>query len=124
MKYLGVDFGLKRIGLSVSEGQIASTFKSIEVNGFNDSVEKISEVIYKEGFNKIIVGLPEGKIGKIVLKFIHVLRKKGFDVLQTDETLSSKKALEQMIKLSIPIKKRRFNDEMAAVIILQDYLDA
>lgn len=124
MKYLGVDFGLRRIGLASSEGQIASSFKTIEVISFNDSIEKILNVVNKEGFEKIIIGLPEGKIGKSVLKFINIFKKKGLDIIPVDETLSSKKALAQMIELNVSKKKRRFNDEMAAVIILQDYLDS
>lgn len=123
MKYLGIDFGLKRIGLSISEGNLASLFKVIEVDNLKDSVEKISQIILSEGFEKIVIGMPEGKTGKAVLGFVNKLKKRGFDVDISDETLSSKKAQDQMIGNNIPKKKRRFNDSYAAAIILQDYLD-
>jgi putative transcription antitermination factor YqgF len=123
MKYLGVDFGLRRVGLSLSEGSLASPYKIVEVKNFKDSVEKISEIISNERFEKIVIGLPEGKIGKTIQGFINALKKRGFDVQSVDETLSSKRALQQMIDAGVPLKKRKFNDMQSAVIILQDYLD-
>ncbi len=124
MKYLGIDFGLRRIGLSTSEGNLASPFKTIEAVGFKDAVEKIVEIINHEKIDKVIVGLPEGKMGKTVLRFVNSLKKMGLNIQTSDETLSSKKALGQMIESDVPQKKRRFNDTVAACIILQDYLDS
>lgn len=124
MRYLGIDFGLRRIGLATSEyGQLASPWKIIEVTGFKDATNKLELILCKENFDKIIVGLPEGKIGKTVLGFIGALQKRGFNVESSDETLSSKNALSQMIKLEIPKNKRRFSDAYSAAIILQNYLD-
>lgn len=123
MKYIGIDFGLKRIGLATSESEIASPLKTVEVKNFKDSVEKVVGFAKSEGVNKIVVGLPEGKIGKTVLGFIKALRKSGLDVSEADETLSSQKASEHMIKLNIPRENRRVNDASAAAIILQGWLD-
>lgn len=124
MKYLGLDFGLKRIGLATSEGNLASPLTIIEVKNLKDAAEKIVELVEKEGFEKIIVGLPEGKMGQTVLGFIKALRKNGLDVLETDETLSTQMALKNMTEQGISKKKRRVNDSQAAAIILQDYLDS
>lgn len=123
MKYLGVDFGLRRIGLAISEGEIASPWKVLEVKNFSDAVEKISAIIKDENFEKIIVGLPQGKIGKTVTGFINKLRKDGIDIEATDETLSSKNALSLMIDLNIPKEKRAVNDAYSASLILQNFLD-
>lgn len=123
MKYLGVDFGLKKIGLAVSEGELASPWQIIEVKNFSDSVEKISKIIVEGNFQKIVVGLPEGKMGKNVIGFINALKKKGFEVETYDETLSSRKALEVMIEKGIPRKKRHYEDAYSAAEILQNYLD-
>ena len=49
--------------------------------------------------------------------------KEGLEVESSDETLSSKEATFQMIQLNISKKKRRINDDIAAAIILQNYLD-
>lgn len=124
MKYLGVDFGLRRVGLSLSEGVIASPFKTVEVKNFSDAVEKIWQIAKKEHFTKIVVGLPEGKMGQTVNGFIKVLKKKGLDIVEADETLSSQKAIKQLLEKNTPLKKRRVNDAVAAAIILQDYLDS
>lgn len=124
MRYLGVDFGLRRIGLAVSEyGELASPWKIIAVRGPKDAVIKLKEVLAESEFDKIVVGLPEGKIGKTVLGFIRVLKKEGFKVEPFDETLSSKKAVSKMIEMRVPKSKRRFSDDYSAAIILQNYLD-
>ncbi len=117
MKYLGVDYGLKRIGLAISEGELASPWQVVDAKNFSEIIKKIS-------FKKIIVGLPEGKMGKNVVKFVNSLKKQGFAVETADETLSSKRALEVMIGQKAGQKKRRSNDAAAAAIILQDYLDS
>lgn len=124
MYYLGIDFGLKRLGLAVSEGNLATPFKTIPVKGLKDAVDKILEIVQKEKPLKIIVGLPESKIVSTVLGFINALKKYGLDVESVDETLSSRKATAKMIELNIPKKKRRMNDAYSAAIILQNYLDS
>ena len=124
MHYLGIDFGLRRIGLAVSEGSLASPLKTIEVKSFKDAVEKILDLVNRENYEEIIIGLPEGKIGKTVSGFIKALRKNGLKVKEADETLSSKDALRVMIDQGIPKGKRKVNDEFAAAIILQNYLDS
>lgn len=123
MKYLGVDFGLRRIGLAISEGQLSSPFKVIEVNGLSEAIEKTAQIIAKGGFDKIIVGLPEGRFSKTVLGFINSLKKRGFEVESTEETLSTKNAIKNMIEGGIPKKKRRMNDAYSAAIILEHYFD-
>lgn len=123
MKYLGIDFGLKRIGLAISEGELASPWQILEVKNFSDAVEKILEVIKKEGFEKIVIGLPEGKMGKNVLGFINALKKRGVEVEAADETLSSKNALQVMIEQGVRRDKRHHEDAYSAAGILQDYLD-
>lgn len=124
MKYLGIDFGLRRIGLSVSEGDLASPLNTIEIKNFKDGVSKIVEFVRENGAEKIVVGLPEGKIGKTVLGFIKALRKNGLEVFEADETLSSQMALKNMIEQGVPKKKRGMEDCQAAAIILQNYLDS
>lgn len=123
MKYLGIDFGLKRVGLAISEGELASPWKILEVRNFTSAVEQVLEIIKREKFDKIVVGLPEGKMGKNVIGFMSALNKAGVNVETCDETLSSQKAREVMIKQGIPQKKRHFEDAYSAAEILQNYLD-
>lgn len=121
MKYLGVDFGLRKVGLATSEGILASPYKVLTGKGFGDLVEKIKKEI--QGFDKVVIGMPEGEMGQTVKGVIKILRKEGLDIEEAQETLSSQKALSRMIDLGISKKKRKVNDAAAAAIILQDYLD-
>lgn len=123
MKYLGVDFGLRRIGLAVSEGELASPWQILEVKNFAEAVKKTAQVIEDRNFQKIVVGLPEGKMGKNVIGFVNALKKLKFDVVTADETLSSKKALRIMIEQGKKRKKRRHEDDFSAAEILQNYLE-
>jgi len=124
VKYLGVDFGLKRIGLAISEGSLASPLKIIEGYGMGDLVDKVVRIAADEKVDQVIVGVPEGKIGEIVKKFTRELKKRGLKVDSADETLSSQNALQSMIEMGIPKKKRSSNDATAAAIILQQFLDS
>ncbi len=123
MRYLGIDFGLKRIGLATSEGDLAAPFKIINVKGFKDAVAKIIQIAENENFDKLIIGLSEGKMGETISGFVNQLKKQGLDVQTSDETLSTYQAKLQMIESNIPKNKRRENDDTAAAIILQNYLD-
>lgn len=121
MKYLGIDFGLRRVGLAISDGQLASPYKIIESKNFKELIKKILKEA--EDFDKVVIGMPEGKTGKMVNGFINNLKKNGLDVIEADETLSSQQALSNAITIGESKKKRKFNDDTAAAIILQNYLD-
>ena len=124
MKYLGVDFGLRRVGLAISRGELASPLDTIRVKGLRDAAAKVSEFAKSQEFTKIVVGLPEGKMGQVVLGFIKALKRKGFEIETADETLSSQKAIQAMVELNVSKKARRFSDAQAAAIILQNFLDS
>lgn len=123
MKFLGIDFGLRKIGLAISDGELASPYITLEIRNFKEGVSKVLELVEKEGFEIIVVGLPEGKIGQTVLGFIKTLRKNGLEVIEADETLSTQTALKEMIEQGISKKQRKMNDSAAAAIILQNWLD-
>lgn len=124
MKYLGVDFGLRRIGLATSEGNLASPLKIVETRNLDDAVSKMIQVIEAEEINQVIVGMPEGKTGQLVKKFIKTLQGKGIDIVSADETLSSQNATSLMVEMGKPQKKRASNDAFAAALILQQFLDS
>jgi putative holliday junction resolvase len=124
MKYLGVDFGLRRVGLAISEGVIASPLQIVEGKNLADLSNKISEFSKKGEFDKVIVGMPEGKTGEATQKFINALKRSGIDVESTDETLSTQNATHLMVQMGLPKKKRAKSDAQAAAEILQNYLDS
>ena len=45
MKYLGIDYGKKKIGLALSDGSLASSYGVITSNGLSDAVQKVQKVI-------------------------------------------------------------------------------
>lgn len=123
MKYLGVDWGLKKIGLAVSYGEIASPYKTLEIKGLKDGVEKIRMVVEKENIDIVIMGKPEGEMGKMVKAALKMLSNLKVPVIAADETLTTVGAKTLMLEMGIGKKARRDDNSTAASIILQRYLD-
>lgn len=122
MRYLGIDYGLRKVGLAISEGQLASIYKVIEIHGSNDAIFKIKKIVQEEKIDRIVIGVPEGRTGKIVKKFVKRLSK-DLIVIEADETLSSVNAKRLMIDLNLSSKMRRMEDAYSAALILQNFLD-
>ncbi len=129
MKYLGVDYGLKKVGLAFSEGQVAWVYKVLDVNSLSDAVEKIAHVIKEEQIERVVVGVPDKKAAKVINNFIKSLEKKitennlNVSVIKADETLSSYQARNLMIEMGTAKKAREKEDAYAAALILQNFLD-
>jgi len=122
LRYLGVDWGEKRIGLSLgdSETKMATPFKVV------NSVSDILSLIKKEEIDRIIVGLPVKMSGAadetsdVFNKFIKYLRDRaGIPLEFMDERLTSKAA----DALPGTKKTKAARDSIAAMLILQAYLD-
>lgn len=123
MKYLGLDWGLKRIGLAISEGEFASPFKIVEIKNLKDGVRKIAELVKKENMDAVIIGQPEGGMGRVVQKVIKQLSNLGMKVVAADETLSTQEAKRVMVEIGISKKDRKEDNALSAAIILQRWLD-
>lgn len=129
MRYLGVDYGLKKVGLAISEGQIAAPFKVLEISGLNDAVSKITHVIKQEKIDRVVIGVPEsGEAKSAVKKFVNKLnenfKEEAISIIEADETLSSSSARDLMIKMGMGEKSRQKEDAYAATLILQNFLDS
>lgn len=124
MKYLGIDYGKKKIGLAISEGFTASPFKIIESSGLEDALQKVRVILVKEGIDKVIVGVAEsGESRNMTEKFISRL-KDEIEVIPVEETLSSKLADEKMRIAQVKQSKIKANDAVAAAVILEEYLES
>lgn len=125
MKYLGVDWGLNKVGLALSEGEIASPYTTlnIQANSFYKAIAKVVIVAKAKDIKQVLLGQPEGKMGEIVEKVAEVLKKEGFCVELVDETLSTKEAQRVMLQLGVKRKARREDNAVSAAVILQRYLD-
>jgi len=124
MKILGIDFGLKNIGLALSESELAEPFGQLKITTIALLVEKLKKICLEQKIELIVLGLPEGKIATPVKQFGQNLQKTiNLPLIFQDETLTSKEATQKMLEIGKPLKKRREDHVFAACLILQAYLD-
>ncbi len=132
MRYIGLDLGTKTLGISLSNGIIATNYKTIRHNeDYDYLVGEVLNIIAEKHIDKIVLGFPKnmnnsiGYRAEITQEFQKKLMDKtGKEVILEDERLTSKVANDFMIKEDISRKKRKERvDGMASVIILQSYLD-
>lgn len=124
MKYLGIDYGKRKIGLAISEGILASPLKVVSVHSLGDALVKIDQVINGEQIDQVVIGVPDsGQSLLMIRKFIDQLKKK-IVVVEVDETLTTQQAQQKLRQLRAPQKKRTLDDAVAAALILQQHLDS
>ena len=120
-KYLGIDWGTKRIGLALAdeETSLALPYKTVA------SLAEVLFEIINEDIDLVVIGSPKKMSGEAANnkeweKFVTQLKAKaGVEVELLDERLSSLAA----DALSGEDKDKAGRDEIAATLILQDYLD-
>lgn len=134
MRILGLDLGDKKIGLALSDpmGWTAQGLGVITSSGSIDAdIARIKEYIDQYEVDKVIVGLPlnmDGSIGPRAEKakdFAARMKKRlNIPVEMTDERLTTVAAGKLLIKADLSrAKRKKVIDKMAAVLILQNYLD-
>lgn len=126
MKYLGIDYGKKKVGLAISDGKLAEPMKVIRYVNIESLAKQIKQIIEKEKIEKVIVGVSEGEMAKEILQFLYAIRYTLLPVPCEiyDETLSTQEAISLSIQGGIKRKKRKsMEDAYAATIMLQNYLD-
>ena len=125
MKILAIDFGLKHFGIAISEGFLAEPFKELIVKNKEKTLKQLKEICQQNKIEKVVIGMPEGKLTPIIKKWANTLRAKiNLPIVFQDETLTSKEAKRKMVEAGKPLKKRRKSEHLiAACLILQSYLD-
>ena len=136
MRIMGIDYGDARIGIAVSDpfGWTAQGLETIYwKDDLNLPIDKISKLVKEYGIKKIIVGYPvnmDGSVGERALKteeFISLLSEKVGDVsiIKWDERLTTVAAHRILSEAGVKASKRKKSvDRIAAVYILQGYLDS
>ncbi len=128
MKILGLDYGQARVGLAVGDEEIRVAVGKGILEGLsqNNLIEKIRAIVKLEEIDKVLVGLPlnmsgeETEMTEEVKLFVEKLRHNLEAPVQTiDERLSSKMA-DNLLREKKGEKKQ---DQVAAQIFLQNYLD-
>ena len=133
MKAMGIDFGLARIGIALSDDTkfLASPFITYKRKGDEQDILYLTNLIKEKNVDQIICGLPynmqgeEQAIAQHTRNFMQQLTSAtGMQVVFVDERLSSSMAEEMLSVTEKDWKKRKEKlDAVAASIILQDYLD-
>lgn len=135
-RILAIDFGLKRIGLAISDELklIAVPYRAVP----NDEnvLDEIVKIIDMEGVDEVVIGLPlnldgrEGEIARKVRQFGEELKKhlenitiKFFDERFTSR-MAEKKFMEKEKKIPLGEKDKKEIDKLAAAYLLQNYLDS
>jgi putative Holliday junction resolvase len=133
VRIIGLDIGDKRIGVAISDhmGWTAQGLETIENTGKNAVHAKLQRIIDEYKPDKIIIGLPlnmngsEGYRAELVKKFGEDI--KTFypgEIIYWDERLTTVSAHRAMIDGGVRRKKRKQKvDQIAAILILQNYLD-
>ena len=133
MRTLALDVGTKTIGVAVSDeqGTIANGVTTIKRKELKSDLRLIGEFIEKYHPSEILVGIPyntDGVLserGKKILKFSNILERAFFlPVRLWDESFSTADAEEVLLAADVSRRKRKkVVDKMAAVLILQSYLE-
>lgn len=136
MRILGLDFGSKTVGVAVSD-ELLITAQGVEIvrrkssSKLRQTLARIEELIEQYGVEKIVLGYPknmnntEGERCEKTKEFKEMLeRRTGLEVVLWDERLTTVAADRSMMETGIRRENRKeYVDEIAAIFILQGYLD-
>ena len=135
MRYLGLDLGSKTLGIAISDKTniIASVYTTLyfKDEDYISLIAPLRDIVNKEGITTLVLGLPKnmnntlGERAMITLDFKKMLEDElNIEVIMEDERLTSVISNNVLIDADISRKKRKQKvDGIAAVIILQGYLD-
>lgn len=133
MRIMGLDVGTHTIGIAISDelGITAQGLKTLRRKSMEEDFKEMAAIIRQFEIEKIIVGLPKNMDGTLgrqaekVLKWIEALKDKiQIPVATWDERLSTVGASKVLLEADLSRRKRKgVIDKVAAVLILQGYLD-
>ena len=136
MRILGLDFGSKTVGVAVSD-ELMLTAQGLEIvrrqspNKLRQTLARIEQIVTEYQVERIVLGYPknmnntEGERCEKTKEFAQMLeRRTGLSVVLWDERLTTVAADRHMMESGIRRENRKqYVDEIAAVFILQGYLD-
>ena len=136
-RIMGLDFGSKTVGVAVSDG-LGLTAQGVEIirrtseNKLRQTLARIESLIGEYEVGKIVLGFPKnmnntiGERAEKTLAFKEMLeRRTGLPIVMWDERLTTVAADRVLIETGVRRENRKgYVDEIAAVFILQGYLDS
>lgn len=135
MRILGLDVGDRTIGIAVSDALMltAQGVETIRRTSLEKDLKRLQELMVEYETNQLLIGMPKnmnGTIGpraELVKAFADIIvdRIKDTKIIFWDERLSTVAATKSLIAADVSrAKRRKVIDKMAAVFILQGYLDS
>lgn len=137
MRIMGLDYGTKTVGVAVSDGlsltaQGVETIERKEENKLRRTLARIEELVKEYGVERIVLGFPKhmnNDIGERAEKTMEfrdmLLRRTGLEVELWDERLTTVAAERVLMESKVRRENRKkYIDKIAAVFILQGYLDS
>lgn len=137
MRIMGLDFGSKTVGVAVSDAMFV-TAQGVETiprkspGKLRQTLARVEELIVEYQVEQIVLGFPknmnntEGERCEKTLQFKEMLeRRSGLPVVLWDERLTTVAAERTLMESGVRRERRKsYVDKIAAVLILQSYLDA
>ena len=136
MRIIGLDYGTKTVGVAMSDAlgltaQGVETITRKEENKLRKTLARIEQIITENNVEKIVVGFPKNMNNKIgeraeaCKEFAGKLENRtGLEVVMWDERLSTVAANQVLMESGVRRENRKaVIDKIAAVFILQGYLD-
>ena len=136
-KIIGLDVGSKTVGIAISDlmGWTAQGLDTLHINEQENQLglESLIQIIQKENVGTVVIGLPKnmnnsiGFRGEASIKYKEALQQAlpSLEIIMWDERLSTMAAERSLLEADVSrAKRRKVIDKMAAVFILQGYLDS
>ena len=134
---MGLDYGTKTVGIAISDAlgltaQGIETIQRKEENKLRRTLARIEELVSEYEVEKIVLGFPKhmnndiGERAEKSLEFRDMLaRRTGLEVIMWDERLTTVAADRTLMESGVRRENRKkVIDQIAAVFILQGYLDS
>ncbi|MCI8835610.1 MAG: Holliday junction resolvase RuvX [Ruminococcus sp.] len=137
MRMMGLDYGTKTVGVAISDALLLTaqgieTITRKEENKLRRTCARIEELIREYEVGKIVLGFPKhmnndiGERAEKALEFQEMLRRRtNLEVVMWDERLTTVAAEQTLMESGVRRENRKkYVDKIAAVFILQGYLDS
>ena len=134
MRILGIDYGDRSIGLALSDKLLitAQAIGRYEIKNRKKDAQYFRDLVKQNQVSKIVIGLPlrmdgsEGPRAEKTREFARWMEKTlGIPIVFWDERLTTKQALQVLHDQKMDgRKKKKLKDQVAATIILSDYLES
>ncbi|MEG0289760.1 MAG: Holliday junction resolvase RuvX [Carnobacterium sp.] len=137
MRTMGLDVGSKTVGVAISDpfGWTAQGIETVKINEIQEEygLSRISELVKEYEVSKVVIGLPKnmnnsiGPRAEASIRYAELLKEIiQLPIIFQDERLTTVQAERMLIEEgnASRAKRKKVIDKVAAVMILQNYLDS